>query len=143
MTTINIDSITEMEKNNNALLNANDVLGLQYSTFRKSLYALSLSKPSEYYKLQEDVTQQIKKKLVTTLYKDTYELLRFGRIDTVSIMPIGIPAPDVPSLKVNESAMSITSTINSFVDEILELILPKSFLSLADNRLRVQSEINI
>ena len=125
------------------MLNPSDSLGLQYATFRKSLYAMSLSKPSLYYELQERVTEEIKNKLVTNLFKDTYELLRYGIIDGKNVLGDDLPAPGVPSLKVNQLAISITSTLNSFVDEMLELLLPKSFLSLADNRLRLQSEITI
>lgn len=104
---------------------------------------MSLSKPSLYYELQERVTEEIKNKLVTNLFKDTYELLRYGIIDGKNVLGDDLPAPGVPSLKVNQLAISITSTLNSFVDEMLELLLPKSFLSLADNRLRLQSEITI
>ena len=143
--TNNATTITEMEKDKNQLINVNDVLGLQYQTYRKSLYSISLSKPSTYYELQEKVTSQIKTKLVSSLYKDIYELLRYGKIDEVSIFINNgtIPPPGVPSVKVNQLAMSITQTLDNFCDELIELILPKSFLSLADGRMRVQSEINI
>ena len=137
--------LLEMEKDKDESINVNDVLGLQYQRYRKSLYSLSLSKPSVYYELQEKVTNEIKERLVSTMYKDIYDLLRFGRIDTKSIFELqqSIPPPGVPSTKVNALAMSITQTLDNFCDELIELILPKSFLSLADGRLRVQSEINI
>ena len=145
MSKINETVLIEMEKDRDESINVNDVLGLQYQRYRKSLYSLSLSKPSVYYELQETVTSQIKKKLVSTMYKDIYDLLRFGKIGTNSIFELqqSIPPPGVPSTKVNALAMSITQTLDNFCDELIELILPKSFLSLADGRLRVQSEINI
>ena len=141
----NAKLLVEMEKDKDESINVNDVLGLQYQRYRKSLYSLSLSKPSVYYELQENVTFEIKKKLVSTMYKDIYDLLRFGKIGTKSIFELqqNVPPPGVPSTKVNALAMSITQTLDNFCDELIELILPKSFLSLADGRLRVQSEINI
>ena len=66
--------LVEMEKDKDESINVNDVLGLQYQRYRKSLYSLSLSKPSVYYELQENVTSEIKKKLVSTMYKDIYDL---------------------------------------------------------------------
>ena len=145
MTTVNAKLLAEMEKDKDESINVNDVLGLQYQRYRKSLYSLSLSKPSVYYELQEKVTNEIKERLVSTMYKDIYDLLRFGKIGTKSIFELqqSIPPPGVPSNKVNALAMSITQTLDNFCDELIELILPKSFLSLADGRLRVQSEINI
>ena len=144
MSFVNNTVLAEMAKDKDESINVNDNLGLQYKRFRKSLYSLSLSKPSVYYDLQEKVTNQIKTRMVTSVYKDVYELLRFGKINEVSIFhDTNVPPCGVPSNKVNELAMSITQTLDSFCDELIELILPKSFLSLADNRLRVQSEINI
>ena len=144
MSKINETVLAEMENDKDQTINVNDTLGIQYKRFRKSMYSISLSKPSVYYELQEKVTNEIKKKMVTSVYKDVYELLRFGKIDKKSIFAnTDIPPPGIPSNKVNELAMSITQTLDGFCDELIELILPKSFLSLADGRLRVQSEINI
>ena len=143
MSKINETVLAEMENDKDQTINVNDTLGIQYKRFRKSMYSISLSKPSVYYELQEKVTNEIKKKMVTSVYKDVYELLRFGKIDKKSIFAnTDIPPPGIPSNKVNELAMSITQTLDGFCDELIELILPKSFLSLADGRLRVQSEIN-
>ena len=66
--------LLEMEKDKDESINVNDVLGLQYQRYRKSLYSLSLSKPSVYYELQEKVTNEIKERLVSTMYKDIYDL---------------------------------------------------------------------
>ena len=144
MSFVNNTELAKMVKDKDESINVNDTLGLQYKSFRKSLYSLSLSKPSVYYELQEKVTNEIKKKMVTSVYKDVYELLRFGKINEKSVFhDTNIPPPGLPSTKVNALAMSITQTSDNFCDELIELILPKSFLSLADNRLRVQSEINI
>ena len=145
MTTINDIALAEMEMDKDETINVNDVLGLQYQRYRKALYSISLSKPSVYYELQERVTNDIKKKLVSTMYKDIYQLLRFGKIGANNIFEKHkeVPPPGLPSAKVNNLAMSITQTLDNFCDELIELILPKSFLSLADGRLRVQSEINI
>ena len=81
--------------------------------------------------------------LILSLYL-SLKLLRFGKINETNIfVGTNIPPPGVPSSKVNSLAMSITQTLDDFCDELIELIMPKSFLSLADGRLRVQSEINI
>ena len=63
--------LLEMEKDKDESINVNDVLGLQYQRYRKSLYSLSLSKPSVYYELQEKVTNEIKKRLVCTNFPES------------------------------------------------------------------------
>ena len=115
MSFVNNTVLAEMAKDKDESFNVNDNLGLQYKRFRKSLYSLSLSKPSVYYDLQEKVTNQIKTRMVTSVYKDVYELLRFGKINEVSIFhDTNVPPCGVPSNKVKESSVCVIDIASSF-----------------------------
>ena len=50
----------------------NDVLSLQYKKYKNSLYAASLAKPPDYFKLQGELSGKLKTKLLTDLYLTVY-----------------------------------------------------------------------
>ena len=64
MTKTYAESKVEMEKTN-----INDVLGLQYNKYKSSLYSESLSNPSSYFKLKQDLEDKLKENLVSNIYK--------------------------------------------------------------------------
>ena len=70
--------------------NPNDVLGLQYNKYKNSLYASSLSKPSEYFKLRGDLEDTLKTELVSDMFTTIYELLRYGTIKVLMIMVVSV-----------------------------------------------------
>ena len=41
-------------------IDTSDVLGISYNAYKTKMYALALSRPSDYYKLREQVVQKIK-----------------------------------------------------------------------------------
>lgn len=122
----------------------NDILALQYNKYKSDLYGNALSKPSEYFKLRGDLEDKLKTTLVTNMYKTIYELLRYGCIDSVCVCGKDANAvdriPGYPSAKVNALSMKITSQFNSFMDEIIEILMPPSYTDLATTKMAVKSE---
>ena len=132
----------------NVMVDPNDALSLQYKKYKNSLYAQSLAKPSEYFKLKGELTETLKTKLVTELYKTIYDLLRYGAINVEGVMVqvCGQDSdkkdriPGVPSAKVNELSLQITATFDDFMEEVINILMPPSFLQLAESKLTQKSE---
>ena len=148
MTKTYAESKIEMEKTN-IISDPNDVLGLQYTKYKSSLYSESLSKPSSYFKLKQELEDKLKENLVSNIYKVVYELLRYGVISGDHVCGFLDDArnnpriPGVPSSKVNELSLSITATMNDFIDSVINLLMPPSFLQLAENKLTIKSEASV
>ena len=148
MTKTYAESKIEMEKSN-IISDPNDVLGLQYTKYKSSLYSESLSKPSSYFKLKQDLEDKLKENLVSNIYKVVYDLLRYGVIGGDHVCGFSDQAqnnpriPGVPSSKVNELSLSITATMNDFIDSVISLLMPPSFLQLAENKLTIKSEASV
>ena len=132
----------------NIMVDPNDALSLQYKKYKNSLQAQSLSKSSEYFKLKGDSTEKLKTKLVTELYKTVYDLLRYGSINVAGTMVqvCGKDSdgndriPGVPSSRVNELSLQITATFDDFMEEVINILMPLSFLQLAESKLTQKSE---
>ena len=148
MTKTYAESKIEMEKTN-IISDPNDVLGLQYTKYKSSLYSESLSKPSSYFKLKQELEDKLKENLVSNIYKVVYELLRYGVIDGDHVCGFYDEAknnariPGVPSSTVNELSLSITATMNDFIDSVISLLMPPSFLQLSESKLTIKSEASV
>ena len=126
----------------------NDVLNLQYKKYKMSLYSASLAKPSEYFKLKADLTDKLKTKLVTDLYLTVYNLLRRGVImENGTEIPVcgknedtTDRVPGYASAEVNKISLQITATFDDFLEDIINILMPQSFLQLADSQLAKKSE---
>ena len=125
----------------------NDVLGLQYNKYRNSLYAQSLSKPSEYFALRGALEDKLKTELVTKMFTTIYELLRYGLIGTECVVgqdsSTGVAInriPGYPSANVNALSLKITKTFDDFMDEIICILMPPSYMELAKNKTIVKAE---
>ena len=109
----------------------------------------SLRKPSSYFKLKQELEDTLKERLVGDMYKVVYELLRYGVIDTTHVCGYTDDAtnfpwiPGVPSSKVNELSLQITATLNDFMDSVISILMPPSFLQLAEGKLAIKSEASV
>ena len=128
----------------------NDVLNLQCKKYKNSLYSQSLAKPSEYIKLRGDLSDQLKEKMVSEFYLTIYNLsdYRHGFIinGTTKVKVCGKDAnnedriPGYASAEVNELSLQITATLDDFMEECINILMPTSFISLAETKLALKSE---
>ena len=125
----------------------NDILGLQYNKYKNSLYAQSLSKPSEYFDLRGKLEDKLKDKLVTSMFTTIYDLLRYGLIGTECVVGQDSSSgtaenriPGYPSANVNALSLKITKTFDDFMDEIINILMPPSYMELAKNKTIVKAE---
>jgi hypothetical protein len=127
-------------ENSKFYININNELGLNYKRVKGSLLALSLSKPSNYYDLRNDIINQITEHSVQETYTRFWGILRNGRINgnqTTYVDETGRAQPFVPQLPehiINEFATKCARTIEDMCEECVDLILPDDYLKLSQNR---------
>ena len=121
-------------------VNINNELGLNYKRVKGSLLALSLSKPSNYYDLRNEIINKITETSVQDTYMRFWEILRNGRIGGNQVSytdELGLTRPFVPQLQehiINEYATKCARTIEDMCEECVDLILPADYLQLSMNR---------
>ena len=115
----------------------NDILGLDYGRYRQSIYALSLTMPAEYFDMRQKISTGLTEDIVTSIYNKIYLLLRQGKIANVSVT--GDRFVGYPSNKCNEMALSVASSLEAFLNDCIEIVLPQNYLSLSANKMIAQT----
>jgi hypothetical protein len=123
-------------KTSNFKVNPKNILGLDARKTKSKLLALALSKPEEYYKLREEVIEQLTSEAVDGVYETYWNVLTNGRIPGKN--PIIIPdgsgtpfSPNLPESDVNKFALKVANAIYEISSEAVEAILPMKFKQLA------------
>ena len=113
-------------------------LGLLQKRQQSELLSLALSKPSEYFRLRQDVIDKITLNSVEQIYETYWNILTAGIVngkqieyefggDTKSF------TPQLPESKVNEFALRCAMSIKEIAEEAIEDILPMNYNELAVN----------
>ena len=114
--------------------NPQDILGLQFSQYKQKVYSISVTNPAEYFKTRENMEEILKRVLVTNMYDVVYNLLRYGIIkdgnDEKKVCVLN-SEPFYPSNLVNDEAIKISATLNSVIDNIIDIIHPSDYEALA------------
>lgn len=129
-------------------INPSDYLGFDYEAYRNDLYALALSKPSEYFDLRKSVIKKVKTEAVGDLYKSFFNILSKGRDKdgrNEIIKPATGPAmiPCYPQQEVSKISLKAARTLDDILNEVIEIILPQDFKDLANDRAIKKSVENI
>ena len=127
----NLEKLTEIKSS------PNDILGLDYGRYKQAMYSLSLSKPSEYFTMREKISELLTEDIVTSLYNKIYLLLREGKIGEKSVT--GDKFVGYPSNKVNSMALSIASSMEVFLNDCIEIVLPANYLELSAKKMIAQT----
>ena len=120
-----------------------DILGLQFSQYKQKVYSLSITNPTEYFATREKMEEILKRVLVTNMYDVIYNLLRYGIINdngTETEVCIGKSKPNYPSNLVNDEAIKISATLNSIIDDIIDIIHPSDYEALALDKMRIKAK---
>ena len=119
-------------------VDTSDYLGFKYEEYLNNLQSLAMSKPSEYYKLRQDVLSVLKQEVVEKVYKSYYTLLTTGVIGAKA--PMGEYKPHYPQQLASQFALSASKTVNEILDKCLDIILPVNHLDVAKLRLRQKGD---
>ena len=123
--------------------NPQDILGLQFSQYKQKVYSLSITNPTEYFATREKMEEILKRVLVTNMYDVIYNLLRYGIINdngTEKQVCVSSASPFYPSNMVNDEATKISATLNSIIDDIIDIIHPSDYEALALDKMRIKAK---
>lgn len=140
---------TTANKNAAMKLDINNYLNNDYNQYLNDISSLALARPNEYFKYRENVTNYIKTEAIRGLYDVIFNALRYGRR---TVKETGLPSAEVlsPEVKesvkgkgtvnmsentINEKCIAIASTLNHFLDEIVNDLCPVDATSLSQSRL--------
>ena len=130
-----------------------DYLSIDYESFRDDMLELALSSPAQYFKLRKAVLKQVKREACITQYNVYYSLLTLGnKADGATSIFQGLGGGDLPSEEVrtafkphypkqlcNQFALGASKTIDKIAEDAVELILPRDFKSIANERTSTKS----
>lgn len=127
---------------NNFEIDTENYLGLGYEQFKNASYALALSNPSEYFRIRQAVIQSVKTDAVKDIYKTFYNILTTGtdKLGSKVIVDIKGVRPQYPSQKVSEIALQASRTMDEILNEVIDIILPADYESLANHRAKQLSK---
>ena len=120
-------------------LDTADYLSIEYSAFRDDMLELALSKPSEYFALRKTVLKAVKKDAVENMYKTYYNLLSAGTDVSGSKIADGF-VPHYPKQLVNQFALGAAKTIDKIAEDAIELLLPRNYKDIANERTSTKSK---
>ena len=134
-------------------LNTSDVLGSNFRSFTSKIKGLSLTNSSEYFSARSSLSKTLCDDIVNNLYKTVFKALTLGnKINgdpiyrgTVVIGGAGGNAlvPGYPSQKANIISMKLCEMLESELHEILNILMPISFSTVAEQALNFQPRANL
>ena len=123
------------------VIDTEDFLGLKYEAYKNELYALALSTPADYMKLRKETLAVVKNQSIKDIYTQFYNLLSKGE-DINGAQISTLPPPGYPAQLVSKFALKCARTLDSILEEAIEIILPLNFKELSTKRLEDQSKQN-
>ena len=111
-----------------------DYLSINYQAYCNKIYSLSITEPTKYYKLRNDLTLALNTEILQNIHSTIFDLLRYGQIKTISFTDKYQPL--FPCEKVNKICMDISVLIKQELDKITSLLLPPDNNNLANSSLR-------
>ena len=120
----------------------NDYLGHNYNAFRDRLFAMAISNPSDYFKMREAIVKDVKTKAVKDLYNVLYDTLTEGTTGGGRSVDKGGVSfefkPALPPQSANELCLGAAKTLDKILDDVLDIIIPIDYHSIASKRLEMK-----
>ena len=119
-------------------------LGNQYSDHIAAMYALALSEPKKFYTVRAHVTKTLKREIIKDFYAKVFSVLSTAKIGAFYVYGnVGITNAEAlesyrceyPNQKINELALSFASTIDSMMEEVVDIIMPDKINRVVDSKL--------
>ena len=136
----------------NFRIDTSNYLGIEHSNFKNKLMEIALVNPSDYFQLREYVLKSVKEQAIKTFYDTLYYVLSEGKLTATaapgSAATDGTTAarraaqfvPKYPKQKITEIALQGAKTMDSIIDDVIEIILPIDYQQLAQSRLTRKGE---
>jgi hypothetical protein len=134
-------------------IDTGDYLGIKYESFKDDMLALALAEPSEYFKLRKVVLEKVKQDAVEDQFKIYYNLLTLGKKKgggDLIIGDVGLKGttvakfvPNYPKQLTSQFALGAAKTIDRIAEEAVEILLPKDYKSISQDRFSKIAEGNM
>ena len=121
-------------------------LGFEYEEYKNDLYALALSKPSEYFKLRKEVVKAVKTDAVGNIYDTFTKVLSEGKKlngQDIIVENGNTHRPKYPSQEISKISLKAARTLDDILEDVIDIILPNDFKQLANQRTVKISNENI
>jgi hypothetical protein len=118
------------------VVDTSNYFGLDHETFKDNLQAFALTKPSEYFTLRGAIIKGVKKENLKNFYALFYNLLTNGTQpngDAYVTDNADLFKPNMSKQEVSEIALGAVKTLNQLIDRVMDDILPKEFLKIAND----------
>ena len=139
-----------MADSQNFRIDTSNYLGIEHSNFKNKLMEIALTTPADYFELREFVLRAVKEQAIKTFYDTIYYVLSEGKLTAGSAAGsaagtarrAGLFLPKYPKQKITEIALQGGKTMDSIIDDVIEIILPIDYQQLAAQRLSRKGEAN-
>lgn len=130
-------------------IDPSDYLSIDYETFRDDMLELALSQPAQYFQLRKAVLKAVKRQACINQYNIYYNLLTQGLksdgatsifADADAPAAAALFKPKYPKQLVNQFALGAAKTIDKISEDAVELILPRDYKSIANERTSTKSK---
>ena len=129
-----------MSGEQNFRVNVKDFLGIENTKYREKMMQVALTKPADFYALREKVRASVIEKAIGDFYDTLYYVMTQGKLTNGGISAAqGAEksidfTPNIPKQKVNDFALSAVKTMESIVEDAVDMMLPPDFLDIAKSR---------
>ena len=135
---------------NDFKIDTGDYLGIKYESFKDEMLALALAEPSEYFRLRKAVLETVKQQAVEDQFNIYYNLLTAGkdkRGGDILKTGAGVSGdtaakfvPNYPKQLTSQFALGAAKTIDKIAEEAVEILLPKDYKSISQDRFSKMAE---
>jgi len=125
-------------------IDTGDYLGIKYESFKDEMLSLALAEPSEYFLLRKVILERVKQQAVEDQFKIYYNLLTLGQSKggaeiiprDAGLKPTTVAkfVPNYPKQLTSQFALGAAKTIDKIAEEAVEILLPKDYKSISQDR---------
>ena len=127
-------------------INTSQYLGQKYSSYKDDLYGVALSRPTEYFAYRKAINKYIKEEATKNLYDTIFFALKDGKkhrdgVSSTFIHAAYDESPNVPEQTITEIALAAAKTIDKILSEVVEIIAPLDYRTIANKRLEAVGNV--
>ena len=126
------DNLPDVE---NFRIDPNQYLGHDFEDFQNILQAFSLTSPKGYLMMKSEVAKKLKRDAIRNLYNTMFTVFQKG-LDSngrpLFIIDGQVQQPKYPLGHTNEFVLSASTTMDSILKKMLEILMPERYTQLTE-----------
>ena len=129
--------------NANFRVNIGNYLNIQHSLYLDSIKGVAYSTPSAYFLYRKTINDHIRTESISNLYNTLFNALKSG-YKSDGRTPIADPmiggSPNLSEVKINEIIISISKSLDSQLQQIIDILAPAELSSMAYQRTNIRGQ---